>query len=56
MSPDLNMIENLWLGLKHAVHARWPKNNLELKAFCKEKWGKTLKFKQIDCKLVTGNV
>ena len=39
-SPDLNIIENLWVDLKRAVHARRPKNIAELEAFCKEEWEK----------------
>uniref|UniRef100_A0A8C5DSB5 Transposase n=1 Tax=Gouania willdenowi TaxID=441366 RepID=A0A8C5DSB5_GOUWI len=39
-SPDLNIIENLWVDLKRAVHARPPRNIAELEAFCKEEWGK----------------
>lgn len=39
-SPDLNIIENLWIDLKRAVHARRPKNLTELEAFCKEEWAK----------------
>uniref|UniRef100_A0A3Q3KMZ5 Tc1-like transposase DDE domain-containing protein n=1 Tax=Monopterus albus TaxID=43700 RepID=A0A3Q3KMZ5_MONAL len=39
-SPDLNIIENLWVDLKRAVHARRPKNITELEAFCKEEWEK----------------
>ena len=41
-SPDLSIIENLWVDLKRAVHARWPKNIAELKAFCSEEWEKIL--------------
>ena len=37
-SPYLNIIKNLWIDLKRAVHARWPKNLTELEALCKEKW------------------
>lgn len=39
-SPDLNPIENLWLDLKRAVHARYPRNLTELEQFCKEEWSK----------------
>lgn len=39
-SPDLNIIENLWGDLKHAVHARRPKNLSELEEFCKQEWEK----------------
>ena len=39
-SPDLNPIEMLWLDLKHAVHARKPKNLNELKQFSIEEWAK----------------
>uniref|UniRef100_A0A8C9ZXN2 Tc1-like transposase DDE domain-containing protein n=1 Tax=Sander lucioperca TaxID=283035 RepID=A0A8C9ZXN2_SANLU len=39
-SPDLNPIENLWLDLKRAVHARSPSNLTELELFCKEEWRK----------------
>lgn len=39
-SPDSNIIENLWGDLKHAVHARRPKNLSELEEFCKEEWEK----------------
>ena len=42
-SPDLNIIENLWRDLKHAVHARRPKNISELEVFCQEEWGKNSK-------------
>uniref|UniRef100_A0A4W5KWW1 Tc1-like transposase DDE domain-containing protein n=1 Tax=Hucho hucho TaxID=62062 RepID=A0A4W5KWW1_9TELE len=35
-SPDLNLIEMLWHDLKREVHTRHPKNNVELKQFCKE--------------------
>ena len=38
--PDLNIIENLWRDLKHAVHARRPNNISELEVFCQEEWGK----------------
>ena len=34
--PDLNNIENL----KHAIHARRPKNISELNVFYQEEWGK----------------
>ncbi|CAJ0951694.1 unnamed protein product [Ranitomeya imitator] len=34
--PDLNIIENLWLDLKIAVHARQPRNLTELGEFSKE--------------------
>lgn len=37
-SPDLNIIENVWYGLKNAVHARRPKNLTELETFCMEEW------------------
>lgn len=37
-SLDLNVIEMLWNGLKHPVHARKPSNVAELKRFCKEEW------------------
>ena len=33
-SPDLNIIENLWRDLKHAIHARRPKNISESEVFC----------------------
>ncbi|XP_077328148.1 general transcription factor 3C polypeptide 6 isoform X2 [Lithobates pipiens] len=36
--PDLNIIEPLWEDLKHAVHARQPRNLQELEAFCQEEW------------------
>lgn len=36
-SPDLNIIENLWVD-QRAVHARQPKNTSELRAFWKEEW------------------
>ena len=32
-SPDLNIIENLWRDLKHAIHARRPKNISEPEVF-----------------------
>ena len=32
-SPDLNIIENVWIDLKQAVSARNPKNLTELEAF-----------------------
>lgn len=35
-SPDLNIIENLWI----AVRGRQPRNLKELEDFCKEKWAK----------------
>ncbi len=38
-SPDLNMIEMLWLDLKQSFHAWKPSNVAELKQFCKE-WAK----------------
>ena len=34
-SPDLNIIENLWIDLKRAVHSRPPKNRTKVEAFCK---------------------
>uniref|UniRef100_A0A8C6WRL2 Tc1-like transposase DDE domain-containing protein n=1 Tax=Neogobius melanostomus TaxID=47308 RepID=A0A8C6WRL2_9GOBI len=40
-SPDLNPIEYLWLDLKRAVHARYPRNLPELEQLSsKEKWSK----------------
>ena len=39
-SPDLNPIENLWIGLKRAVHCRSPQNLTEFEQFCKEDWAK----------------
>ncbi|CAJ0953418.1 unnamed protein product [Ranitomeya imitator] len=39
-SPDLNIIENLWLDLKIAVHARQPRNLTELEEFSREEWMK----------------
>ena len=39
-SPDLNIIKNLWIDLKRAVHARWPKNLTEKEVFWKEEWAK----------------
>lgn len=37
-SPDLNLIENLWIDLKRAVHKRRPSNLVELEAICHEEW------------------
>ena len=39
-SPDLNIIENVWIDLKQAVSARKPRNLTELEAFCVEEWAK----------------
>lgn len=39
-SPDLNIIENLWIDLKRAVRDRQPRNLKELEDFCKEEWAK----------------
>ena len=39
-SPEWNNIENLWRDIKHAVHARRPKNISELEVFWKEEWEK----------------
>ncbi|XP_063793869.1 uncharacterized protein LOC134949303 isoform X3 [Pseudophryne corroboree] len=39
-SPDLNIIENLWIDLKRAVRHRQPRNLKELEDFCKEVWAK----------------
>ena len=39
-SPDLNIIENVWIDLKQAVYARKPRNLTELEAFCLEEWAK----------------
>ena len=39
-SPDLNIIENVWIDLKQAVYARKPRNLTELEAFCMEEWAK----------------
>ncbi len=39
-SPDLNIIENLWIDLKRAVRARRPRNLTELEDCCKEEWAK----------------
>ena len=36
-SPDLKPIENVWLDLKRAVHARCPCNLTEIEKFCKKK-------------------
>lgn len=35
-SPGLNIIGNLWVEFKRAVHARQPKNTAEPEVFCKE--------------------
>ena len=39
-SPDQTPIENVWLDLKRAVHARSPRNLTGLEQFCKEEWSK----------------
>ena len=39
-SPNLNIIENLLIDLKRAVHARRPKNLIELEALHREEWAK----------------
>ena len=39
-SPDLNIIENVWIDLKQAVSARKPRNLTELEPFCMEEWAK----------------
>ena len=36
-SPDLNIIENVWIDLKQTVYARKPRNLTELEAFCMNK-------------------
>lgn len=41
-SPDLSVIENLEVDLKHAVHARRPKKISKPEAFCKEEWAEIL--------------
>ena len=42
-SPDLNIIENLWVDLKRAVHDRGPRNLQELERVCPEEWSKIKK-------------
>ena len=42
-SPELNIIENLWKDILHAVHAMRPKNISELEVFRQEVWGKIQK-------------
>lgn len=42
-SPDLNVIENLWLDLKKAVHLRKPTNLMQLEEICCEEWNKISK-------------
>ena len=37
-SPDLNQLENLWQGLKFAVHRHFPSNQTKLEVFYKEEW------------------
>ena len=44
---NLNIIEKLWRDLKHAIHARTPKNIFELEVFCQEEWGKIPKAKNL---------
>ena len=39
-SPDLNIIENVWIDLKQAVYAQKPRNLPELEVFCMEEWAK----------------
>ena len=39
-SPDLNIIENLWRDLKHAIHARRLNIISEQEGFCQKEWGK----------------
>lgn len=39
-SPDLNIVENVWIDLKQAVYARKPRNPTELEAMCVEEWPK----------------
>ena len=39
-SPDLNIIENLWMDLKRAVYSRQPRNISGLEIICKEEWEK----------------
>ena len=39
-SPDLNIIENVWIDLKQAVYAWKPRNLTELWAFCMKEWAK----------------
>ena len=46
-SLDLNIIENLWVALKRAVHARRPKNIIELEAFSKDEWEKIQKKQEL---------
>ena len=46
-SPDLNIIENVWIDLKQAVNARKPRNLTELEAFCMEEWAKTPDFRDL---------
>ena len=50
-SPDLNIIENLWRDLKHAVQ-----NNSELKVFCQKNRGKFQKRELKESLLATGSV
>ena len=40
MSPDLNLIENLWCELKSAVEEKKPANVQELEQFAKKEWEK----------------
>ncbi len=39
-SPDLNIIENVWIDLKRTMRARRPRNITELED-CKEEWAKS---------------
>jgi transposase len=44
-SPDLNLIEHLWRGLKIAVQQRSPSNLTEIERICREEWEKLPKYR-----------
>jgi transposase len=44
-SPDLNLIEHLWRGLKRNVHRRFPSNLTELARICREEWERLPKYR-----------
>lgn len=39
-SPDLNVIENLWIDLQKAVHSRQPRNLGHLEQICQIEWSR----------------
>lgn len=53
-SPDLNITENLWLELKHAVSARLSKYISELEVTCRKSGSKKRVFASHDISQTSG--